>query len=150
MKEKILTNTMILTFNQHHTPKEVKVGYCLERVEKFVQILLGCFKFQAFRHQEEASWGRLTSAKYVEKDPYHKEKDGLKEIRRMNCRQNHPAYSRSWDIYKKVKEIREEKHEEGVLSGSKEIVGSIKGEKSHAFVARKAVKIKKNPTIQLT
>ena len=35
-KEKIQTNIYILTFNQPHIPKEGKIGYCLERVVKYV------------------------------------------------------------------------------------------------------------------
>ena len=35
-EERIQTNTYILTFNKPQTPKEVKIGYCLERVEQYV------------------------------------------------------------------------------------------------------------------
>ena len=31
-EQRIQTNTYILTFNKPRTPKEVKIGYCLERV----------------------------------------------------------------------------------------------------------------------
>ena len=36
--------TYILTFNQPHIPKEVKIGYCLEKVEQYVPVPLRCFK----------------------------------------------------------------------------------------------------------
>ena len=35
-REKIHTHTYILTFNQLKIPKEVKTGYCLERVEQYI------------------------------------------------------------------------------------------------------------------
>ena len=45
-KENIETNTYILTFYQPHIPKEVKIGYCAERVEQYVTAPLRCFKCQ--------------------------------------------------------------------------------------------------------
>ena len=44
-------------------------------------------------------------AKCGEKDPDHIEGDCLKEIRCANNWQDHPAYARSCDVYKKEKEI---------------------------------------------
>ena len=35
-EQRIETNTHILTFNKPQTPKEAKIGYCLERVEQYV------------------------------------------------------------------------------------------------------------------
>ena len=46
-KERIQTNTYILRFNQPRTPKEEKIGYCLEKVEQYVPAPLGCFKYQS-------------------------------------------------------------------------------------------------------
>ena len=50
-EEGIQTNTYILTFNQPHTPKEVMIGYCLERVEQYIPAALKCFKCQKYGHQ---------------------------------------------------------------------------------------------------
>ena len=36
-EEQIQTNIYILIFNQPSTPKEVKIGYYLERVEQYIQ-----------------------------------------------------------------------------------------------------------------
>ena len=49
----IQTNTYIQTFYQPHTPKEVKIGYCLERVEQYVPAPLRCFKCQKYGHHRE-------------------------------------------------------------------------------------------------
>ena len=35
-EQRIQTNTYILTFDKPRTPNEVKIGYCLERVEQYV------------------------------------------------------------------------------------------------------------------
>ena len=85
-KERIQTNIYILTFNQPHTPKEVKIGYCLERVEQYIPAPLRCFKCQKYGHLIEACRGRQICAKCSEKDPDHMEGDCLKQSRCANCR----------------------------------------------------------------
>ena len=45
-EQRIQTNTYILTFNKPRAPKEVKIGYCLERVEQYVPAPLRNFKCQ--------------------------------------------------------------------------------------------------------
>ena len=138
-KEWIQTNTFILTFNQPRNPKEVKIGYCLEEVEQYVPAPLRCFKCQKYGHHRGAYRGRHTCAKCGKKDPDHVEEDCLKEIRCANCRQDHPAYARSCNVYKKEKEILEMKHKRNVpfLEVSK-IVKTYMGESSYASVARRA------------
>ena len=55
------------------------------------------------------------------KDWDRMEEDSLKEIRCANCQQDHPAYARFCDIYKKTKRNTwGETQEECVLPGSKE------------------------------
>ena len=61
----------ILTFNQPHTRKEVKISYCLERVEQYILAPLKCFKCQKYGHHREACRGRQTCTKCSEKDPDH-------------------------------------------------------------------------------
>ena len=39
-EERIQTNTYILTFNKPQTPKEMKIGYCLGRVEQYTPVPL--------------------------------------------------------------------------------------------------------------
>ena len=56
-EERIQTNTYILTFNKPQTPKEVKIGYCLERVKQYVPAPLRCFKCQKFGHHRETCRG---------------------------------------------------------------------------------------------
>ena len=73
-EERIQTNTYILTFNKPQTLKEVKIGYCLERVKQYIPAPLRCFKCQKFGHHREACRGRQTCSKCSEKDPDHAEK----------------------------------------------------------------------------
>ena len=81
----------------------MKIGYCLERVEKYIPAPLRCLKYQKYGHHMEACRRRLTFAKCGEKDPDLMEENCLKEIRCSNCRQDHPVFLRSGDIDKKRK-----------------------------------------------
>ena len=138
-EERIQTNTYILTFNKPQTPKDVKIGYCLERVEQYVPAPLRCFKCQKFGYHREACRGRQTCSKCGEKDPDHAEEDCLKETRCANCQLDHPAYARTCTVYQKEKEIIEVKHKRNVsFLEARRIVGSYMGESSYASVARKA------------
>ena len=66
------------------------------------------------------------------------EEDCLKETRCVNYRQNHTAYARSCEAYKKEKEILEVKHKKNVsFLEAKKIFGTYNGEKSYASVARR-------------
>ena len=56
-EQRIQINTYILTFNDYHTPDEVKISYCLERVEQYIPAPLRCFKCQKNGHHREACRG---------------------------------------------------------------------------------------------
>ena len=92
-----------------------------------------------YGHHRKACWGRQTYAKCGEKDPNHMEKDYLKEITFAHCRQDHPAYTRSFAVYQKEKEIIEVKHKRNFsFLEARRIVRSYMGESSYASVARMA------------
>ena len=115
------------------------IGYCLERVEQYVPVPQRCFKCQKYVHHREASRGRQTCSKCGEKDPDHVVEDCLKEIRCPNCRQDHTAYARSCNVYKKEKEILEVEHKRNVTFwDAKKIVGNYMGESSYANVTQGA------------
>ena len=97
-----------------------------------------CFKCQKYGHHKEAYKGLQTCAKCSEKDPDPVEEDCLKEITCANC-QDHLAYARSCDVYKKEKEIIEVKQKRNVsFKEARKIVGSYMEENSYASVARRA------------
>ena len=127
-EQRIQANIYILTFNKHRIPNEMKIGYCLKRVEQYIPAPLKCFKCQKYGHHREACRGRQTCAKCGEKDPDYMEEDCLKEITCANCRQDHPVYARSCVVYKKEKEIIEVKHKRNVsFLEARRIVGSNMG-----------------------
>ena len=65
--ERAETNTKILTFNQSHITKEVKIGYGLVRVKQYVPAVLKCFKYPKYGYQRE-TWSKQTCLKYSEKE----------------------------------------------------------------------------------
>ena len=117
---------------------EMKISYCLERVEQYIPAPLRYFKWQKYGHHKEACRRRQTCVKCGEKDPGHVEEDCLKEIKCANCQQDQTAYARSCAVYKKEKEIIEVKHKRNVsFLEAKRIVESYMGEISYASVARR-------------
>ena len=114
-EERIQTNTYILTFNQPYTPNELKISYCLERVGQYIPVPLRYFKCQKY-------WCLLRTTDMCQMQWNRPSLLGgrLLEGNQM-CRQDHPAYIRSCDVYKtKNGNIWGETQEECVLPGSKE------------------------------
>ena len=136
VEERIQTNTYILTLNHPRTPKEVKIGYFLERIEQYIPAPLRCFKCQKYGHYRTTDMFQMRW-----KGPDHVEKNCLKQIRYANCRQDqdHQAYARSCDVNKKVMEIIEVKHKKNVsFLEARKIIGTYIEENSYASVAQRA------------
>ena len=130
--------TVIYITIQFSVSTYISIGYYLERVKQYIPALLRCFKCQKYGHYREDCRGWHTCAKCREKYPGHMEEDCLKEIRSANWRQDHPAYARSCDVYKKEKEILEVKHKRNVsFLEARKIVGTYMRENSYTSVARR-------------
>ena len=137
-EERIQTNNYILTFNQPHSPKEVKIGYCLERIEQHVPAPLRCFKCQKYGHHRDAFRGRQICTKCGEKDPDRVEENCFKQIRFAKCWRDHPAYIRFCDVCKKEKKKIWWDKSNMSFQEARKIVGTYMGENSYASVARRA------------
>ena len=135
--ETIQTHTYILAFEKPSIPKEIRIGYTIERVEQYIQAPLRCFKCQKFGHYKEIYRGRQVCDKCSKRDPDHMENE-CKKIKCANCHEEHPAFSRSCAIYKKEKEIMFIKHTKNIpFSEARKIVESYMGTKTYANVAQK-------------
>ena len=62
--ENLQTHTDILTFNKSIIPKEIKIGYYLEKVEQYIPIPLRCFKCQKYGNYLERCRGHLTCGRW--------------------------------------------------------------------------------------
>ena len=108
--ETIQTHTYILTFEKPSIPKEIRIGYTIERVEQYIQAPLRCFKCQKSGHHKEICRRCQVCGKH---DPDHVENE-CKNIKCANCQEEHPAFSRSCAIYKKEKAIMFIKHTKNI------------------------------------
>ena len=133
--EQIVTSTFIRAFNQSHISKEVKIGCCFEKIEKFI---LATRKWFKYLKNLEFSGGRLIFAKYGGKDTDHTEGECSNEKKCPKCRKDPQATSRSSDIYKKEKEELEVKHKKNMsFLEAREIVRSYMGENTYASVTHR-------------
>ena len=131
------THTYILTFEKPSIPKEIRIGYTIERVEQYIPAPLRCFKCQKFGHHKEICRGCQVCGKCGECDPDYMENE-CKSIKCANCHEEHPAFSRSCAIYKKEKEIMFIKHTKNIpFPEARKIVESNMGTKTYANVAQK-------------
>ena len=81
--EIIQTHTYILTFEKPSIPKEIRIGYTIERVEQYLPASLRCFKCQKFEHHKEICRGRQVCGKCGKHDPDHMENE-CKSIKYAN------------------------------------------------------------------
>ena len=135
--ETIQTHTYILAFEKPSIPKEIRIGYTIERVEQYIQAPMRCFKCQKFGHYKEIYRGRQVCDKCDECDPDHMENE-CKNIKCANCHEEYPAFSRSCAIYKKEKAIMFIKHTKNIpFPEARKIVESYMGTKTYANIAQK-------------
>ena len=140
--ENILTNTYILTFNSPTIPKQIKIGFTIEKVEPYVPAPLRCFKCQKFGHHKDLCRGQQVCGKCGEKDPSHSEDECQNDKECANCHGNHPAYSRTCDVYRREAEILHVKHQKGIsFPEARKIVESYMGTRSYASVTQRINKI---------
>ena len=111
--ETIQTHTYILTFEKPSIPKEIRIGYTIERVKQKIPAPLRCFKCQRFGHHKEICRGHQVCSKCGERDPDHMENE-CKNIKCANYHKEHPTFSRICGIYKKEKEIMFFKHTKNI------------------------------------
>ena len=138
-EERIQTNTYILTYNQPHTPKEVKISQLSWESWAVRPSSPEVLQMSKIWTRREACRGRQTCAKCSEKDLDHLEEDCLKQIRCANCQQDHIAYIRSCDVYKKEKELLEVKCKRNVsFQEARKIIGTDMEKNKYVSVARRA------------
>ena len=100
--EKIDTNTYIITFNTHKTPKEIKIGYQKINVEPYIPNPLRCYKCQRFGHHQDQCTRTPVCGRCGENSIHD---NCQKDLKCANCQENHSAGSRDCEIWKKEKEI---------------------------------------------
>lgn len=112
--QNIQTNTYILTFDTPTIPKELKIGYLIEKVEQYIPTPLRCHKCHKYGHHQDVCRGMKICGKCSERGPIHTEDECQNDEKCPNCNENHPAYSKTCKIYQKEKEITEVKHKRNI------------------------------------
>ena len=94
-----------MTFNTLKIPAKIKVGYTMERVKQFVPNLLRCYKCQKYGHHEDACRGIEVRGKCDQKDSDHHMNECEFPNKCANCDGDHPVYTRSFESWRREKEI---------------------------------------------
>ena len=105
--KKIATKHLILTFASTKLPKEIKAGYLQCPVRPYIPNPLRCFKCQRFGHSKSACRGKLTCGRCSAVG--HKSLSCNEPYRCVNCKENHPSYSKAcakWVIEKEIQTVR--------------------------------------------
>ena len=135
--EIIHTHTYVLTFDKPEMPKEIRIGYMIERVEQFIPAPLQCFRCQKFGHHKDICTGCQVCGKCGERDPNHTESE-CKDIKCANCHEQYPAFSRTCEFYKREKELMHVKHIKNIpFPDARKIVEHYMGTRTYANIAQK-------------
>ncbi|GFV21111.1 uncharacterized protein TNCV_4267441 [Trichonephila clavipes] len=101
------TKHLILTFSTPDLPQTVKMAYIRCPVRPYIPNPLRCFQFQRYGHSKNVCRGKLTCPRCGESG--HDSADCTKKEQCLNCKGDHPAYSRScptWIIDKEITSVK--------------------------------------------
>lgn len=104
-EHQIQTNTYIMTFDSPNIPQKIKIGYNSEKVNQYVPNPLRCYNCQKFGHHENKCNRRAICGRCGQTDADHSTKECKNNSKCANCGEDHPAYSRTCQKWKKEKEI---------------------------------------------
>ncbi|GFU70758.1 uncharacterized protein TNCV_493211 [Trichonephila clavipes] len=97
------TKHLILTFSTPDLPQFVKMAYLRCPVREYIPNPLRCFNCQRYGHSKNVCRGQPTCPRCGEVG--HDSNDCSKKERCVNCKGEHPAYSRACPTWRQEKEI---------------------------------------------
>ncbi|GFW17467.1 uncharacterized protein TNCV_1393121 [Trichonephila clavipes] len=101
------TKHLILTFSTPDLPQTVKMAYIRCPVRPYIPNPLRCFQCQRYGHSKNVCRGQPTCPRCGESG--HDSADCKKKEQCLNCKGEHPAYSRScptWIIEKEITSVK--------------------------------------------
>ncbi|XP_064461913.1 uncharacterized protein LOC135372152 [Ornithodoros turicata] len=101
--KEVQTKHVILSFQLHTLPSEIKAGYINCHIRPFIPNPRRCFKCQRFGHSSQMCRGQQVCPKCAGND--HPPESCSKEFHCVNCQGGHPTYSRSCPRWKDEKDI---------------------------------------------
>ncbi|GFY32565.1 uncharacterized protein TNCV_673201 [Trichonephila clavipes] len=105
------TKHLILTFSTPDLPQTVKMAYIRCPVRPYIPNPLRCFQCQRYGHSKNVCRGQPTCPRCGESG--HDSVDCTKKEQCLNCKGDHPAYSRScptWIIEKEITSVKIKKN----------------------------------------
>ncbi|GFV06948.1 CCHC-type domain-containing protein [Trichonephila clavipes] len=106
------TKHLILTFSTPDLPQTVKMAYIRCPVRPYIPNPLRCFQCQRYGHSKNVCRGQPTCPRCGESG--HDSADCKKKEQCLNCKGEHPAYSRSCPTWITEKEITAVKIKENI------------------------------------
>lgn len=103
---------LILTFERHELPVNVKAGYLHCRVRPYIPNPQRCYRCQRFGHGTRSCRGRETCAKCGSEEHVADVCESIPHC--SNCNGPHPAYSRACPLFQQEKEILALKAKENI------------------------------------
>ena len=147
----IETNTFILNFNSPSIPKQLKIGYNIEKVEQYIPNPLRCLKCQRFGHHENQCRNQTVCGKCGERNPEHDSRNCVKNAQCANCGDNHPAYAKVCQKWKKEKEIMTVKHTRNIpYPDARKMVDGYIRDKTYSQVAKITANSKAEPNQEIS
>ena len=101
---KIPTKHLILTINSPKLPKSIKAGYLECPIRPYIPNPLRCFYCQRFSHSKTSCRGNLTCSRCSGVE--HDSQNCIEVFSCVNCKKDHPSYSRSCEKWIREKEIQ--------------------------------------------
>src|ERR1700755_2990017 len=103
-KDKTLTHVLVLTFGSTTLPETILCGFLSYRIRPYYPYPLRCYKCQKFGHGSKTCRGEETCG-YCAQLHSTSSCSRSQGPKCMNCKDQHPAYSRSCPHYKREEEI---------------------------------------------
>lgn len=101
--QEVPTKHVVLSFGTSEMPTSLEAGYVKINIRPYIPNPRRCFKCQRFGHASHSCRGKETCAKCSENDYTAINCASLPLC--VNCKGDHPAYSRSCPSWKKEKEV---------------------------------------------
>ena len=112
-KKKCPTNTFVVTFNQEKIPEKMYVGSLRVDVQPFIPNPRKCSNCQKFRHTKKFCRAKEPTCSNCGQAG-HENEDCKEPPFCVNCKGDHPSFSRACPVWKREKEIVQLKHSENI------------------------------------
>ena len=105
LNQTINTNTYILTFNNPKPSPEIKIGYMLVKVEKYIQNPRRCYNYPKYVHLKKACTRKAVYIKCGAYEPDQPEETCKNNLHCSNCNESHRVDLKHCKIWLKERNL---------------------------------------------